>query len=196
LQNLLPYKGELLYLPAFLSKEMSDGLFSSLIQNVPWKQEPVRIFGRMLMQPRLTASYADAGISYGYSGITLKTLEWTEELLAIKKLVEKDAGQTFNTALLNYYRNGSDSMGWHRDNERQLGPEPAIASVTLGAERKFQLRNYETKKDTITLLPAHGSLIIMRGVSQQHWEHRLPKDPRVGEARINITFREIIQDQG
>ena len=157
-----------------------------------WQQQAIKIFGKSVMQPRLTAAFADKGVKYGYSGISLDAQEWTPELLLIKSRAELFSATTFNTALLNFYRNGNDSMGWHRDNEKVLGPQPVIASVSLGAIRKFQLRTYSGKKERLTLSPASGSLIVMNGESQHYWEHALPKSKSVLLPRLNITFRRVI----
>lgn len=141
------------------------------------------------MQPRLTALYGDADKSYGYSGIVMQPNVWTRELKEIKLAVEKKSGHTFSVALLNLYRDGNDSMGWHRDNEKELGKDPVIASVNFGAKRRFQLREYITKSNLRNLDLTQGSLLVMQGESQHHWEHRVPKTSRFTEPRINITFR-------
>lgn len=188
-ENLLPHKGEAYFYSDFFPKEQSDLFYKTLLEEVHWKQEPIKLFGKEIMQPRLTAWYADAGKTYSYSGITMPGNEWTETLLKIKLAVERVSGVNFNSALLNLYRNGQDSMGWHRDNERELGFNPVIASVSLGADRVFQLREYTSKSHLKSLLLSHGSFLLMRGETQPHWEHRVPKTNKVKEARINITFR-------
>lgn len=188
-QNLLPHSGEAYFYPEFFAKKQSDLFCKMLLEEVNWKQEPIKLFGKEIMQPRLTAWYADAGKTYSYSGIIMPANEWTDALLKIKKDVEKVSKVTFNSALLNLYRNGQDSMGWHRDNERELGFNPVIASVSFGAERVFQLREYASKSNLKSLLLSHGSFLLMRGETQPHWEHRVPKTNKVNEARINITFR-------
>lgn len=188
-ENLLPHKGEAYFYPDFFPKEQSDVFYRTLLEEVNWKQEPIKLFGKEIMQPRLTAWYADAGKTYSYSGITMPGNKWTEPLLKIKSAVEKVSQVTFNSALLNLYRNGQDSMGWHRDNERELGHNPTIASVSFGADRLFQLREYASKSGLKSLLLSHGSVLLMRGETQPHWEHRVPKTNKVNVARINITFR-------
>ena len=190
--NLLPHSGSALFYPGFFSQSESDRYFSLLEKEVQWKQEPIRIFGKEIMQPRLTASFADEGVVYGYSGIKLNSGIWTDTLAEIKSKVEKTARQTFNTALLNYYRDGNDSMGWHRDNEKELGANPVIASVSFGAARNFQFREYKGDTKVLTVKLGHGDLLIMGAESQHHWQHRLPKAPGIKEPRINITFRKII----
>lgn len=189
--NLLPSDGEVYYYPHFFTVAESDSLLRHLTDDIAWKQEPITIFGRQVMQPRLTAWYGDADTSYRYSGVTMQPLPWTFGLQTIKNKVDACAGVRFNGALLNFYRNGQDSMGWHRDNEKELGPEPVIASVSFGAARHFRLRRYGLKTDLINVPLGHGSLLLMRGKTQQFWEHCLPKTIKISDIRINITFRLI-----
>jgi alkylated DNA repair dioxygenase AlkB len=190
--NLLPFNGEVQYLPQFFAPQQSDAFLQNLITTIAWKQEPIKIFGKPVLQPRLTAWYGNPGKSYSYSGITMQPLTWTDDLLQIKQRIETFAGIAFNSALLNYYRNGHDSMGWHRDNEKELGPNPTIASVSFGAARSFQLRNHADKSIIRTLQLTHGSLLLMRGQTQHYWQHRVPKTNTPTAARVNITFRVIV----
>ncbi len=191
-ENILPFDGEVYYYQDFFSQEVADRFFAQLKNEINWQQEAIKIFGKKVMQPRLTAWYGDEGKSYSYSGITMQPNKWTEPLLLIKQQVETVAPVCFNSALLNYYRHQKDSMGWHRDNEKELGIHPVIASVSLGAARKFQLRRYQ-KKDIIKSIELiHGSLLLMQGATQHYWEHQLPKTTRQTGERINITFRVII----
>lgn len=190
-KNLLPYGGEVYYMPNCFSKGQADELFLELKQTLSWKHEPIRIFGKMIMQPRLTALYGDPNQEYGYSGISIQPEPWTGSLLKVKENIEEYSKESFTHVLCNLYRDGQDSMGWHRDNEPILGPEPCIASVTLGAPRVFQLRNYRTKKDKIDLLLQHGSLLLMKGQSQHVWEHQVPKTKKIDTPRINLTFRHL-----
>lgn len=190
-ENLLPHKGEAYFYPAFFDKTESDVLFQSLLTQVNWKQEPIRIFGKEVMQPRLTAWFAEEGKSYSYSGITMEAYPWNEALRKIKSKVEKEADVKFNSALLNLYRDGRDSMGWHRDNEKELGVNPVIASVSFGAMRTFQLREYQTKSNLRSIPLAHGSMLLMRGETQPYWEHQVPKTNKINAPRINITFRVV-----
>ncbi len=145
----------------------------------------------MIMQPRLTAWYGDPDKKYSYSGITMAPTNWTTPLMAIKSRVDDCAGVQFNSVLLNYYRDGKDSMGWHRDNEKELGLNPVIASVTFGASRNFQLRHYRDKKSLVQVSLQHGSLLLMKGATQHFWEHQLPKTTKVMSPRLNMTFRVI-----
>ncbi len=192
-QSILPHHGEVRYYRNFFDKEKSDLWFNVLLSEIRWKQEPVKIFGREIMQPRLTAWYGDENRDYTYSGITMNASPWIEPLAEMKHELEKIANTTFTSALLNLYRDGNDAIGWHRDNEKMLGKEPVIASVSLGAERIFQLREYHSKSNTVSVLLEHGSLLLMSGESQQFWEHRLPRKSKLHAARINITFREVKQ---
>lgn len=188
----MPFNGEVLFYPMAFKAGESDSFMQSLANNIQWKHEAILMFGKQVMQPRLTAWYGNSGKSYSYSGITMQPLPWTNDLLCIKHIAEGIAGVQFNSALLNYYRNGQDSMGWHRDNEKELGPNPVIASVSFGAARKFKLRYYTDKSITRSIQLTHGSLLLMRGETQHYWEHQLPKIKADTCARINITFRVIV----
>lgn len=176
--------GVLLYAESFLSSELADRYFVDLRDNCRWEQKP-GIFGHM--QPRLTASYGDAGITYRYSGTVNVADPWTPTLLEIKEKIEAVQGD-YNYCLLNRYRSGSDSMGWHADDEPGMGN--VIGSLSLGATRKFRIRHNVTR-ETRTFLTGNGTLIIMAGTMQQFWQHEVPKTKQnVGE-RINLTFRHI-----
>ena len=187
--NLLPYGGELYYIPNAFTREQSDAYFNQLFTEIRWKQEPIKIFGKEVMQQRLTAWYGDITKPYAYSGITMEPNHWIHPLLEIKSVADKYSGAESSSALLNLYRDGNDGLGWHRDNEKVLGPAPTIASVSLGAVRTFQFRDYKDKKNVISIELEAGSIVVMRGASQQAWEHRVPKAKKVAGARINITFR-------
>lgn len=189
--NLLPYKGAVFFFPGFFSKKNSDLLLNELLNNIAWKQEPIKIFGKQVMQPRLTAWYGDAGKQYSYSGITMQPFNWTNSLQQIKTAIETKTGLSFNSALLNLYRDGKDSMGWHRDNEKELGLNPSIASVSFGASRIFKLRDYNNKAITQSIALTHGSLLLMKGETQHFWEHQVAKTTKPVSTRINITFRQI-----
>jgi len=190
-RNLIPHNGKAVLYPHFFHPEEAQTFLEQLIDAVPWKQEPIRIFGKEIMQPRLTCWYSDPGISYSYSGIRMDTRSWIQPLLAIKERIEPVAGVKFTGALLNFYRNGSDSMGWHRDNERELGRNPTIGSVSFGANREFQMRDHATKSELISIQLEHGSLLVMSGESQHFWQHRVPKANKLQIPRLNITFRVI-----
>jgi alkylated DNA repair dioxygenase AlkB len=190
---ILPKDGEVSFFPNLFTREESDVYFDVLMNEIPWKQEPIRIFGKTVMQPRLTAWYGDPGKHYSYSGITMSPANWIDTLLKIKQRIETVSPVIFNSALLNLYRDQSDSMGWHRDNEKELGINPVIASVTFGATRRFLLRHYTDKDLKQSLELTHGSLLLMQGKTQHGWEHSVPKQSSIAGSRINITFR-VIKD--
>jgi alkylated DNA repair dioxygenase AlkB len=189
--NLLPYGGELYYVPDVFSREESDEYFNQLFTQIRWKQEPIKIFGKEVMQPRLTAWYGDVTKPYAYSGITMAPNHWIDPLLKIKSVADELSGAQSSSALLNLYRDGNDGLGWHRDNEKVLGPAPTISSVNFGAVRTFQLRDHKDKNNLISIGLQPGSIVIMKGASQQVWEHRVPKSKKFFGPRINITFRWI-----
>jgi alkylated DNA repair dioxygenase AlkB len=189
--NILPIDGEVYLYPELFNESTSDLFFKSLTENIAWKQEPVKIMGQEIMQPRLTAWYGDQGKSYSYTGITMNPLPWTIDLLKIKEAVQKISGEVFNSALLNLYRDGSDSVGWHRDNEKSLGINPVIGSVSFGVPRVFSLKHYKDKKLKEKILLTNGSFLLMKGETQHKWLHSIQKDPAVVRPRINITFRTI-----
>lgn len=189
-KNLLPFNGEAYYYPGLFTQELSELYLKALLTEVPWIQEPIKIFGKEVMQPRLTAWYGDS--SYRYSGITMDPIPWSEKLLEIKDIVEAHTNQKFNSALLNHYRDGNDSVGWHRDNEKTLGPAPVIASVSFGVKRVFHLRPYREKSPKISIQLESGSLLLMQGETQHFWEHTLPKLPKSDLGpRVNLTFRAV-----
>jgi alkylated DNA repair dioxygenase AlkB len=191
-QNLLPRDGEVYYFPDALGPDFARQAMVALIGEVDWSQRPIKIFGRQVLQPRLTAWCADPGVGIRYSGITFLPQPWSKTLCAIKEVVEALTEHAFNGVLLNHYRDGEDSMGWHRDNESYLGPEPVIASVSLGAERDFKMRHCQAEAPTISIKLQCGSALIMRGKTQTHWQHSLPRRKREKSPRINLTFRAII----
>lgn len=189
--NILAEKGEALYFPVFFNPSQSDMFLLRLREEINWKQEPIWMFGKKVMQPRLTAFYGNPGVNYGYSGIQMQVFPWNEVLLDIKNEIEKFSQTKFTHVLLNYYRDGQDSMGWHRDNEPELGLNPFIASVSFGVPRKFQFRCYHDKSVKTELLLEHGSLLLMAGETQHFWEHQIPKSKKIQGERINLTFRRI-----
>lgn len=186
---------DLLLDPQFLRPAAAAKLLAELTATIPWQQQPIKLFGKEIMQPRLTAWHGDASATYRYSGLTLPPRPWTPALLQLRRQVEAAAGAQFNSVLLNLYRTGQDSMGWHADDEPELGPEPSIASVSLGAVRNFRLKprdQVHTSHAPVSLPLASGSLLLMRGPTQQYWLHALPKTARTQEPRLNLTFRYII----
>jgi alkylated DNA repair dioxygenase AlkB len=187
--NLLPHGGTVFYYPDFLTQNEADHYFKTLKEKTDWQQYTIRIFGKQVLQPRLSAWVGDK--NYAYSGKSLTAAAWSTDLLELKSRLQKFLSENFNSVLLNLYRDGSDSMGWHRDNEKELGQEPVIASLSFGAEREFRLRDHQTKKEIIKITPQHGSLIVMKGQTQTNWEHGLPKTAKIKSERINLTFRHI-----
>jgi alkylated DNA repair dioxygenase AlkB len=171
----------------------TDDLLKELIAETPWRHEAVTIYGKKFMQPRLIAWYGDPAQKYSYSGIALEPLPWTKTLSQLRHIVEKFSGEMFNSVLLNYYRDHHDSMGFHSDDEKELGPTPVIASVSLGATRTFLLK-HRTRLELKSVrlpLPA-GSLLLMRGLTQKNWKHGIDKQSRPCGPRINLTFRQIL----
>ena len=176
----------------FFSQAESDDLYESLAHNIKWQHDQIKIFGKLVEQPRLTAWYGDLRFSCNYSGISMSPQPWNEDLLSIKRRVESQVNLSFSNCLLNFYRTGKDSMGWHQDNEKELGQNPAIASVSFGATRPFQLKHVKNKALKKVDIPlSHGSLLVMKGTTQHYWKHQIPKTTRQIEPRINLTFRII-----
>lgn len=180
------------YYPNFFEQKEADVVFEQLMNIVPWQQDNIKVFGKTHLQPRLTALYGDNDKSYSYSNITMKPLAWNELLLAIKQKIEHQSNSKFTTVLLNQYRDGKDSNGWHADNEKELGTNPCIASLSFGAARNFQLKHNTNKTQKINILLKHGSLLIMEGNTQHYWKHQIPKTTKPISARINLTFRKIL----
>jgi alkylated DNA repair dioxygenase AlkB len=182
--------GEFLHIRNFFDKSLSDKYFNKLLVSIDWKQEKMNMYGKELLFPRLTAWYGDNEKPYSFSGITLQPKKWTPELLEIKKQVESKVDASFNSVLLNRYRNGNDSISWHTDAEKELGKNPVIASVNLGETREFQLKHIHTN-EKISIDLSHGSLLIMMGELQHFWKHQIPKTKKTVGERINLTFRVI-----
>lgn len=177
------------YVPNWYDIGEADRLFGQLARELPWEQGEVRLFGKTHKIPRLQSWHGDPGIRYTYSNVELRAQGWTAGLTEIRERLLA-IGITPNAVLANYYRDGNDSMGWHRDNESELGEQPVIASLSFGAERDFILRHRATQQREVLPL-RHGSLLVMAGETQNHWEHALPKRARVSHKRINLTFRTI-----
>ncbi|MCK0179686.1 alpha-ketoglutarate-dependent dioxygenase AlkB [Flavobacteriaceae bacterium S0862] len=182
--------GEYIYIPNFYNKTNADTYLKRLINDIKWKQESMKMYGKEIPFPRLTAWYGDNDKPYSFSGITLQPHPWSPGLVKIKADIEPKAKVVFNSVLLNRYRDGNDSISWHTDAEKELGENPVIASVNFGAERKFQLKHKETN-ERIDILLKHGSLLIMQGELQHYWKHQIPKSKTVSQERVNLTFRVI-----
>jgi alkylated DNA repair dioxygenase AlkB len=170
----------------------SEALLDELVLHTPWRLEPITVWGKTHWQPRLMAWYGDPASRYTYSGIALQPLPWTPRLLEIKAAVEAASSERFNSVLLNLYRNERDSMGMHSDDEPELGPQPVIASLSLGQERALVFK-HKTRADlkSVSVLLASGSLLLMRGDTQQHWKHGINKSAKPIGPRLNLTFRQI-----
>lgn len=179
--------GLLLYHPHFLDALQADELFETLKLDTPWKQE-IASFGRPF--PRLTGYYADPGVVYRYSGVEHPALAWPDYLTQLRRRIEEASEAPFNSLLLNYYRDGNDSVGYHTDADENVGINPIVPSLSLGATRRFLLKHVATK-ELLTFDLTHGSLLIMAGTTQHHWLHSVPKTKAAVGARINLTFRNI-----
>lgn len=166
-----------------------DTLMAELAATVAWEQHRVRLFGREHPAPRLNAWFSDPGVHYRYSGLTLAPAPWPPALAAVRALLERDVGRRFNSVLLNYYRDGRDGMGMHSDDEPELGPEPAVATVTLGGARRFVMRHRQRRELRWECELGGGSLLVMAGRSQHCWRHAVPKTMRTVAPRISLTFR-------
>ena len=183
--------GELRLYPHFFSPEERETFFTQLKKNVTWQQEEIKLYGKRIPLPRLTAWFGDEGKTYMYSGITVEPEPWTSELLKIKTRIEEVSEGKFNSVLLNYYRNERDSVSWHSDDEPELGKDPIIGSVSFGDVRTFQLKHKTDKSLTISRDLPDGSYLEMAGSTQHHWLHQIPKRTRKIGPRINLTFRVI-----
>ena len=184
------HNGEYIYIPDFYSRQKADFFLEAFKNGISWNQESMYMYGREVLFPRMTAWYGDNDKPYSFSGITLQPHPWTPELIEIKKDIEPLSGVSYNSVLLNLYRDGNDSISWHTDAEKELGTNPVIASVNFGAERVFQLRHISTH-ERIDIPLRHGSLLIMQGALQHFWQHQVPKSKKVSSARVNLTFRVI-----
>ena len=189
--NLLPYDGIADYYGEVLSPAEAHLYYQKLMKNIEWKNDEAIMFGRHIVTKRKVAWYGNSNYSYTYSRMTRHALEWTNELLQLKHLTEKLTGATFNSCLLNLYHNGDEGMAWHSDDEKTLEQNGSIASLSFGAERKFCFRHKKTKETTSIILQS-GSLLVMKGSTQDAWLHALPKSKKVTTPRINLTFRTML----
>jgi len=188
-QNLLPFDGEVNVYPQFFSKAESDHYLQTLLNTIDWQQDKMKIYGKEVNLPRLTAWYGEHLNDYSYSGINLKSKPWTPELKSIKQKIEGFTGIKFTSVLLNYYRNGNDSVSWHRDNEKVLRVNPVIASVSFGATRTFRFRHVNDYSLIRTVELEHGTFLLMKGETQHKWQHQIPKSKKVLKPRVSLTFR-------
>ena len=190
LTNLLPQDGIVVYYKNLLTLNEANSYFNSLLHSIEWKNDQAFIYGKLIITKRKVAWYGDTDFEYTYSKITKRALPWTAELVELKKITEELTGEKFNSCLLNLYHNGDEGMAWHSDAEKVLKKNGAIASLSLGAERKFTFKHKETK-ETISLILENGSLLVMKGSTQTYWLHRLPPTKLISTPRINLTFRSI-----
>ena len=191
--NLLPKDGTVNYHGKLFAQKEADHYFQMLLANIDWRNDEAIIFGKKVITKRKVAWYGDKRFEYTYSKITKLALPWTNELLQIKSFTEERTGETFNSCLLNLYHNGEEGMAWHSDGETDLKKNGTIASLSFGAERKFAFKHKQSK-EKVELVLEHGSLLIMKGTTQDHWLHRLPATKQISKARVNLTFRTIVQN--
>ena len=179
------------YYPNFFDITRADDFFELLKNEIPWQQDNITVFGKTHPQPRLTSLFGNEGKEYKYSNIVMKPNPWNPVLLLLKNEIEAVCNESFSTVLLNLYRDGKDSNGWHADNEKELGTNPVIASVSFGTERSFHLQHNSLKEQKLKINLEHGSLLIMKGSTQHFWKHQIPKTAKPIGSRINLTFRII-----
>lgn len=188
--NVLQKDGSADYYGQLLAPYDADIYFDCLRRKIEWKNDEAIVFGKRIVTKRKVAWYGDEPFNYTYSKTTKVALPWIEELVVLKQLVEGKVGETFNSCLLNLYHDGSEGMAWHSDGEKDLKKNGAIASLSFGAERKFSFKHKKTE-ETVSLILQNGSLLVMKGETQNHWLHRLPPTKKASEPRINLTFRTI-----
>lgn len=191
-QNHLPYDGTVQYYGKVVPTAEADHYFDQLMQTIAWENDQALIFGKLLTTKRKVAWYGDRRFEYTYSNMNKYALPWTQELLELKQLAENLTGETFNSCLLNLYHNGEEGMAWHSDGETDLKKDGAIASFSFGAERKFAFKHKQSK-EKVELYLEHGSLLVMKDTTQTYWLHRLPPTKKVSTARVNLTFRTIVE---
>ncbi|GGK43579.1 MULTISPECIES: alpha-ketoglutarate-dependent dioxygenase AlkB family protein [Flavobacteriaceae] len=192
LQNIIPFEGEVLNYGLILNNDECQYYLKKLLNADFWKYDELILFGKQIRTKRKVAWFGDKNIEYSYSNTKKIGLAWTSEILKLKQLVELKAGENFNSCLLNLYHNGDEGMSWHSDNEKELGVNPTIASLSFGATRKFSLKHKVTKQKVDVQLQS-GNLLVMKGETQHKWIHSLPKTKKVKTPRINLTFRNIIK---
>jgi alkylated DNA repair dioxygenase AlkB len=179
------------YYPNFFDAEKTKMLFDKLLNDIPWQQDEITVFGKTYPQPRLTSLFGNEGKQYSYSNIVMQPHSWNPLTMYVKSEVEEICNENFTTVLLNLYRDGNDSNGWHADNEKELGRNPVIASVSFGAERIFHLQHNSLQESKLKITLESGSLLIMKGETQHFWKHQIPKTTKSVGPRINLTFRII-----
>lgn len=190
-RNWLPCDGMVRYYGPVMPKQQADEYLRTLMEKIAWRNDEAVIFGRKIITKRKVAWYGDSPFSYTYSKTTKYALPWTRELLELKRLVESETGETFNSCLLNLYHSGEEAMAWHSDGETDLKKDGAIGSLSFGAVRKFAFKHKQSQLK-VELLLEHGSLLVMAGTTQTYWLHRLPPSKKVMAPRVNLTFRTIV----
>ena len=188
--NIIDQDGIALYHEKVLTDEQIKPLYDELLNEINWENERVVMFGKEIITKRKVAFYSDVSIAYTYSSKTKIGLPWKDPLIILKNIVESLTKQTYNACLLNLYHNGEEAMGWHSDNEKEIIANSSIASLSIGASRKFSFKHKVTK-ETISIQLGNGSLLEMKGTIQSHWLHTLPKSKKITESRINLTFRQM-----
>ncbi|MBD8490678.1 alpha-ketoglutarate-dependent dioxygenase AlkB [Echinicola sp. CAU 1574] len=192
--NLLPYDGTVHYYGKILNEQEANYYFDRLMESIEWRHDEAVIYGKHYTTKRKVAWYGDKPYEYTYSNTTKKALAWTQELKQLKTWVEEKAQTQFNSCLLNLYHDGSEGMAYHSDSEKSLGTNSVITSLSLGADRKFTFK-HKSNKQTVSTILENGSLLVMRGTTQNHWLHRLPPTKKVTRPRISLTFRTIVSEQ-
>lgn len=193
-KNLLPYDGEVFYFGCIFDNETANNYFQRFLNEILWQPDEAIIFGKHIITKRKVAWYGERAFEYKYSNITKQAHLWIPLLIDLKKEIEAHTAETYNSCLLNLYHNGTEGMAWHSDGEKDLKPNGAIASVSFGAQRRFAFKHKQNKTKVNCDLQ-HGSLLVMKGVTQTHWLHRLPPVKNISTARINLTFRTIVDNQ-
>ena len=193
-QEILPYDGSARLLPTFLPRDASDRVFAAIHSEVPWASHDLVLFGKKMTEPRLSCWVGDTGVSYTYSGVRRAPEPWTKTLDELRYSCEEVTGAKFNSVLANLYRSGDDAMGWHADDEPELGPEPVIASLSFGDERRFDFR-HRLSGETINVVLPHGSILVMSGTTQANWKHRIARTKRSTAPRVNLTYRFVHAEQ-
>lgn len=188
--NLLPRDGQVEYHGPLMGFAKAETYLNQLLSDIEWHHDEVKMFGKHIVTKRKVAWFADDGFSYSYSNTTKVAQGWTPFLSELREIAEKASGETFNSCLLNLYHSGQEGMGWHSDDEKELVTNGAIASLSFGAERKFSLK-HKLDKTTVSQVLETGSLLVMKGATQAHWLHSMPKTTRVSAPRVNLTFRQI-----
>ncbi len=191
-KNLVNSEDQLVLISGFFAKQQADIFYSQLIQSLSWQQEQIIVVGKTVLVPRQVCWYGDKQAVYSYSGVVHQPLPWNDTLLEIRQRIEAFSGFSFNSVLANLYHHGNDSMGWHADKEKELGENPAVASLSLGEQRLFKIRHNKSG-EIINIDLQHGDLLLMSGALQHHWRHCIPKTKREKKPRINLTFRKIFQ---